>query len=79
MFEKGSMFYCFVYILDDEDLKYIDEFGCDLLGILEVLLLNYDLVNVEVEEIFYFGEIELRVIVWDLLINKVIDFMFDIL
>lgn len=79
MFEKGSMFYCFVYILDDKDLKYIDEFGCDLLGIFEVLLLNYDLVNVEVEEIFYFGEIELRVIVWDLLINKVIDFMFDIL
>lgn len=79
MFEKGSMFYCFVYILDDKDLKYIDEFGCEILGILEVLFLNYDLVNVEVEEIFYFGEIELRVIVWDLLINKVIDFMFDIL
>lgn len=79
LFEKGSMLHCSVYISDDEDPKYIDESGCDLLGTLEVPLLNHDPANVEVEETLYFGETELRVTARDLSTNKAIDFTFDIL
>lgn len=79
LFEKGSMLHCSVYISDEEDPKYIDEFGCELLGTLEVPLLNHDPANVEVEETLYFGETELRVTARDLSTNKAIDFTFDIL
>lgn len=79
LFEKGSMLHCSVYISDDKDPKYIDEPGCEILGTLEVPLLNHDPANVEVEETLYFGETELRVTARDLSTNKAIDFTFDIL
>lgn len=79
LFEKGSMLHCSVYISDKENPKYIDESDCELLGTLEVPLLNHDPANVEVEETLYFGETELRVTARDLSTNKAIDFTFDIL